>query len=296
MQRLLSLALIAILLPVALAACGSETVAGMEADTTTEILFTVEAPTTPEAPTTIEETTTTTQPEYIQQQIDAINNNDNLTAREKEYYLKYLVFHRDETGVAYLERERWTESRSTDGFVALVNWQPSYGEPPHYVQMVYYTVRVKFQYAGQDWMIQMWKGRYGLVMMGCEIAVLKKPIEQPAEHYWPASESEELAISMDVYQQNMQTGNTKHLFTRSANSAWWFNGFTAGSFIEYNKKSEIILVGTITFPEQEMLKAFEESLIKIGFKSGTPDYAHPETYAINGNALTFAWQTIDQDA
>jgi len=288
-----------------LAACGNEPVAVTEAVTIPEATSVTEPPTTTEAPPTTEETTTTTkvattqkppttQPDYIQQQIDAINNNNNLTAREKEYYLKYLVFHRDENGVAYLERERWTGP--VDGFGMFFNWQPSYGEPPRIIQMIYSTVRVKFRYGGQDWMIQMWKGRYGLVMLGGEIAVLKKPTEQPAEHYWPALESEELAISMDVYQHNFHSNKTKQLFSRSTNSAWWFNGFVPGSFVEYNRKDEIIMVGSIIFPNQEMLKAFEKSFARMGFKSGAPDHEHSETYAIDGNTLTFSWQNIDQDA
>jgi len=204
------------------------------------------------------------------------------TATEALSTTEASTVQRDEDGVGFYEQTRSP-------------WPPPI-LASHDFPAVYVTVRVKFQYGGQDWMIQLWKGRYGLVMLGGEIAVLKKPVEQPAEHYWPIEPSEELAISMDVYQHNFVTGKTKHLFTRSTDAAWWFNGFVAGSFMEYNRKDEIVMVGTIAFPDPEMLKAFEESFAKIGFKSGTTDHEHPETYAIDGNALTFSWQYIDQDA
>ena len=145
-------------------------------------------------------------------------------------------------------------------------------------------------------MIQMWKGRYGLVFIGGEIGVFKKPIPQAAEHYTPASPSEELKISMDIYQHSFLTDQTRYLFTRQDESTWWLNGFVPGSFYEYNNKKEIIMVGAITFPNQEMLRAFETSFAKAGFKKGLPDRDHPETYAASGNTIKFSWQYIDQDA
>jgi len=202
----------------------------------------------------------------------------------------------DKNGVYYLERARTTEPEEEIRHPSPYSFTFDSLCTEDFTQLVYATVRVKFQYAGQDWMIQMWKGRYALAMLGGEIAVLKKPAEQQAEHYWPALQSEELGISMEVYQHNFIANGTKHLFMRAAKSAWWFNGFVPGSFYEYNKKSEIIMVGTITFPDREMLEAFEESFVKIGFKSGAPDSWHPETYAVKDNALTFSWQNIDQDA
>jgi len=306
MKKLLTLALIALLL-LALAACGTEPVAATQAPTTTtEATSTTLPPTTP---TTTEEATTTTKTtitqrpttttHIFQREIDAINNSD-MTEREKKLALQLLEMPCDENGVYYYEPERWTATKPVFpppyGFSPRPEMIYDFGSVPPLIQLVYATVRVKFQYAGQAWMIQMWKGRYGLVMLGGEIAVLKKPIEQAAEHYLPATEAEELAISMDVYQHNFDANETKHLFSRSTNSAWWFNGFKPGGFYLYNRKSEIIMVGTITFPNQEMLQAFEESFKKIGFKRGTPDSAHPETYAVNDNSLTFSWQYIDQDA
>jgi len=308
MKKLFALALIAILLQ-ALFACGSKPAEITVNATTTEITTTTEAPTTTteeppttttEAPTTTTKPTTTKKPVTTTDPLQKIRddiNNSSMTDAEKLRALKMLEYRQDLNGVYYIEYERWPESRLGIDAAYQYNLIPWYGDvSAPLIQLVYGTIRVKFQYAGQAWTTQMWKGRYGLVMLGGEIAVLKKPIEQQAEHYWPASEEEELAISMDVYQHNFETKETTKLFSRSANSAWWFTGFMPGSFHQFNRKDEIIMVGTITFPDQEMLKAFEESFKKIGFKQGTPDSKHPETYAIAGNALTFSWQYIDQDA
>ena len=75
--------------------------------------------------------------------------------------------------------------------------------------------------------------RYGLVMLGGEIGVFAKPTTQATEHYSALPSEEE----------------TQYLFTRGPQSDWWLTGFVPGSFYEYNKKSEIIVLANIQFPE-----------------------------------------------
>jgi len=155
------------------------------------------------------------------------------------------------------------------------------GPPPPVVDTRYSTIRIEFQYGSKDWMIQMWKGRYGLVMLGGEICV---------------SPEEELVFQLDVYQHNFLTGKTTYLFTRGPESAAWYNGFVPGKFFEENRKDEIIVVGSITFPDEEMLRAFETPFAMAGFERGRPSETNPEKYSVKDNTLTFSWQTIDQDA
>ena len=123
------------------------------------------------------------------------------------------------------------------------------------IQLMCGVVRVKFHYDSKAWMVQMWKGRYGEVMLSGEIYVATKPPEQQAEHYFPAAPGEQLVFKLDVYQHNFLADKTIHLFTRGPEKAWRYNGFVSGDFYEFNKKEEIILVGSITFPDEEMLRA-----------------------------------------
>ena len=110
------------------------------------------------------------------------------------------------------------------------------------------------------------------------------------------SPEEQLEFKLDVYQHNFLTNQTKHLFTRGPEPAAWYNGFVPGSFYEFNRKDEIIVVGSITFPDEDMLRAFAEPFAKAGFKKGNPSKDNPEIYSVNGATLTFSWQYIDQDA
>ena len=183
----------------------------------------------------------------------------------------------DENGIFYIERPIWMDFFSLN-------------------QIVYGTMQVKFQYGQRDWLIQLWKGRYGLVMLGCEIGVAAKPIAQRDEAYSLATPEEGLVFTMDVYQKDFSTNQTKHLFTRGPEKTGWFNGFVPGEFHEPGRKEEIIVIGSIEFPDEEMLRAFEAPFSKAGFQKGSPSKSNPEKYSLNGTTLTFSWQSIDQDA
>jgi hypothetical protein len=259
--------------------------------------------------------------EVYQSQKEAIEKNPNLSASEKRAAINLLSYKVDENGIFYVEHEPW---QKTFGFNSI------YDAASPLIQLIYGTIRVKFRYGyvyktytdgdkkgqvmydesnqpvyetdslgkpiAKDWMIQLWKGRYGLVMLGGEIGVYTKPSTQNTSHYYSALAEEELVMAMDCYQQNFLTGEKKHLFTRGPESAWWLTGFVPGSFYEYNKKSEVIMVANIQFPNTDMLSAFETPFAAAGFSKGSPGPNNPETYTTSGTSLKLSWQYIDQDA
>lgn len=195
--------------------------------------------------------------------------------------LKLLEYKMDENGIFYRNDQDWLEHIRSNPDSD--RWEQQFGTsaPNPSYRTSYATVRVKFRYSAKDWTIEMFKGRAGPVMLGCEICVFPE---------------EALVFQMDVYQRNFSAGKTTYLFTRGPESAAWYNGFVPGSFYEYDHKAEIIVVGSITFPDEEMLRAFEAPFAKAGFNKGSPSKSNPETYSINGTTLTFSWQYIDQDA
>jgi len=250
---------------------------------------------------------------------DEINKSD-MSPKEKQEALKLLGYKMDKNGIFYVEHEPWQKQ---------FGFNQIYDLAAPLVQMVYATVRIKFNYGyvyklgtegsekgkvqydssgnplyetngwGQpiekSWMVQMWKGRYGLVMLGGEIGVYTKPASQSSEHYYSAVAEEELVMAMDVYQQNMKTKATpKHLFTRGPESAWWLTGFVPGSYFEYNNKTEVIMVANIQFPNEEMLGKFAGGISAAGFREGSPGRDNPETYRTSGSSIKISWQYIDQ--
>jgi len=276
-------ALVAALLCLALlTACGTDVgLPNPDAPTINE-----NAPPTTDAETTAiattQETTTATASAATTSTAKPSTTNTTATSHFKDSAppMKLLEYKMDENGIFYIARPTWMEYL--------------YQEPG--LQMAYGSVRVKFQYDQKDWLIQMWKGRYGIgiVMLACEICIATKPLMQTAEEYTLATPEEELVLKMDVYQKNFQTRKIQHLFTRGPEKTGWFNGLIPGDFHQANRKDEIIVVGSITFPDEEMLRAFEEPFAEAGFKKGKPGRDRPEEYSIDGTTLTFSWQFIDQ--
>ena len=64
--------------------------------------------------------------------------------------------------------------------------------------MFYNTQRYKFDYEGKNWMIQVWKGQYGITS-GAEIGVYTKSPKNPVEFYACASDEDCLKMSFDLY-------------------------------------------------------------------------------------------------
>lgn len=93
----------------------------------------------------------------------------------------------------------------------------------------YATVRFKFRADGKDWMIQAWKGQYGLVFYGAEVGVYTKPTSRSAEHYDCASDSDMLKMAMVFYKKNTVTGKWVKRFERPYGTYWWCTGFKPGN-------------------------------------------------------------------
>jgi len=253
---------------------------------------------------------------YQKEKDDIINSN--MSSSEKRQALNLLSYKMDENGIFYVDHEPWQKQ---------FGFNQIYDLASPLIQLVYGTIRIKFRYGyvyklgtegdqkgkvlyddsgnpiyetangkpvEKDWMIQLWKGRYGLVMLGAEFGVYTKPSTQQAEHYNSAVPEEELVMAMDVYQHNFLTGKTTYLFTRGPESAWWLTGFVPGSFYEYNKKEEVIAVANIQFPTEEMMRLFYNGMKNAGFRDGSPGRDNPETITINGSSVKFCWQYIDQ--
>ncbi len=123
------------------------------------------------------------------------------------------------------------------------------------------TVRLKFDYAGENWMIQVWKGQYGLVFYGAEIGVYTKPAERNFEVYDCADDDHLLKMSMDFYEY--ETGFLKKptwekKFSRPYGDYWWCTGFIPGN--RMGEFENLRLTARITMKDYDMLEAFTGAL------------------------------------
>ena len=149
-------------------------------------------------------------------------------------------------------------------------WQRNFGYEETYDNFAgagaisYDTIRVKFNYQGDEWMIQFWKGQYGFVFIGAEIGLYNRKENATASSYYDCvTDEEKLNMSMKVYRQNAENQNKYDLlFKRTPSKTWWLTGFTpgtlsAGSYVVSDDATKKLMVqATINFDTPEQAQAF----------------------------------------
>ncbi len=167
-------------------------------------------------------------------------------------------------------------------------------------------VRIRFDYAGQEWMIQLWKGNYGWLFVGAEIGVYTAPIGTYKEgagninHYNCASKSDWLKMQLDCYWAEGNNGHYKKAFTREYTEYWWATGFVKGQLTKYTApRTELKMKGRITFKSERMADLFVQGLIEGGFRAAS-GYANnqlgDDCFYQEGADVWFLWSTINEDA
>jgi hypothetical protein len=150
---------------------------------------------------------------------------------------------------------------------------------------------VFFEYDNKTWMIELWKGQYGLET-GCEIGVYNRPHvgddmyklfdlivgnrphdPEPnhSKFFASASDAEMLEMSLTLKRDGQA------LFTRGPEKHWWLTGFKWGVFSRAEQLSVDI---SIAFPNPSMLGAFRQALTQLGYKSG-----------VDGSKVSFTFDT-----
>lgn len=202
--------------------------------------------------------------------------------------LSYMV---SKDGYFYTNSDPWQRNF---GFNALYD----YATP--YTFMYYDTFRVFFDYGTYEdgtvkqWMIQPWKGQYGMVLYGAELGVYTKPETRVTPHYDCASDEDLLGMTMTVYKDE------KEAFTMPYDMYWWITGFKPGALDNYTDMSkphsQLTLKFTVDLKSEEMAKLFAEGLEEKGFEKvgfiDTVNFRKVDTYMISGNRVVFLWRNI----
>jgi UDP-2,3-diacylglucosamine pyrophosphatase LpxH len=150
-----------------------------------------------------------------------------------------------------------------------------------------------FDYAGKTWMIELWKGQYGLET-GCEIGVYnrvigssgvvysildatvgKRPGDTNASHnlfFDCVGDSELLLMSSTLYR------NGQKVFSRGPEKHWWLTGFKWGL---YSEPQDLTMDVSITCLDNVMTTALVNALTGMG-------YPNVQT---NGDTVTFTFDT-----
>lgn len=154
-----------------------------------------------------------------------------------------------------------------DIFTSQINaWQRDYGyctlfdRTAPLFQMVFDCEPIYFDYNGKTWLIELWKGQYG-INTGGEVGIyhadgLILPSNRTSTLFHAVSCEEMLPIHIDLCR------NGKSLF-KLTKRHWWLTGFCMG---QYTKPEQLDMTVSITFPNQEMLYAFTDALFDLGYE------------------------------
>lgn len=134
------------------------------------------------------------------------------------------------------------------GYTALYDYYaPRFG-------MVFDCLPIYFDYSGRTWLIELWKGQYG-INLGCEVGIYKADSlvaqsQLRTTLFHSIEDQEMLPISIDLFYQNSPLA---HICTRH----WWATAFDMGNYAQpYDLSMDV----RITFPNMSMLAAYANVL------------------------------------
>lgn len=153
-----------------------------------------------------------------------------------------------------------------------------YDESSADFNMIMHCEPVCFSYGGKRWMIELWKGQYGITT-GAEIGIYNTASEDihtkqfTGTYYDCAADEERLDMSFVLRK------NGKVLFRRSG-IHWWLTGFKLG---EFSHLDTLTMDAKIKFPNRTMRDAFVNGLLDLGY--------HRKEYGVHANTVTVHYTT-----
>lgn len=136
----------------------------------------------------------------------------------------------------------------------------------------YRTRRFRFDYAGKEWMIQIWKGNY-VIANGAEVGLYKREPGSVGTYYDCAGDEDLLNMSMSLLHGD------DVLYSMPEQPHWWLTGFKFCNKLYH--PASLTLGFTIEMKDEEMLRAFTESI--------DGNIYHDVTYTVDGLKVSCIW-------
>lgn len=149
--------------------------------------------------------------------------------------------------IFYSEKKSWQRK---------FGYLQAYDEAAPFMNCIFHSEPIRFEYEGKKWLIELWKGQYGMAT-GCEIGVYTKEIGNLLPGYKAAKQQDHLFLTATLVK------NGKVLFTR-ADTHWWLTGFVLG---EYSEPEELSAYVRITLKTSAMCDVFVEELERLGYQN-----------------------------
>lgn len=126
------------------------------------------------------------------------------------------------------------------------------------VHMVLDCLPVYFNYNGRTWLIEFWKGQYG-INTGGEIGIYYADRIIP-EQEWShtlfqcAEDDDMVGLSFNLFRNGMEIADVRE-------KHWWLTAFSVGRF---SNPADLYMYAGITFPDNAMAEAFAKALVNTG--------------------------------
>lgn len=143
--------------------------------------------------------------------------------------------------------------------------------------MVFDTKRIEFVYKDKEWMIQLWKGQYGITA-GAEIGLYNRDPDKVMQ-YDCADDEDLIEMQFDFYNQG------KYVFSRGPEKHWWLTGFKV---FHIGIPFTITLDMTLKFTDNTMATAFMQALKK----QQNTDLLNPIKYKRAGSTIRIIWGSV----
>lgn len=149
---------------------------------------------------------------------------------------------------------------SADLFYSLEDaWQKRFGYHRIYDElagamgMIIDSEPIPFFHEGKEWLIEFWKGQYG-ICTGAEAGIYTK--EEENGWYQGVTEEHYIGIGMTLYEK-------ERIVLQRRGFHWWMTGFALGRFAS---PKHLHVKITLVFPSAQMRRNFIEGLRKAGYK------------------------------
>ncbi len=139
-------------------------------------------------------------------------------------------------------------------------WQREFGYTSLYdksaihFHMIFDNLPIYFNYQNKTWLLELWKGQYG-ISTGCEIGLyyadgILSPEEYSTALFQSVTDNHMINMSFLFYKDNIPLAKLRE-------KHWWLTAFSLG---KYSKPSQLSTEVILTFPTPEMARACAEGL------------------------------------
>lgn len=173
-----------------------------------------------------------------------------LSCREKQKLLNTLL---EPFGYYYEEKQDLISTRN-EAWQHQAGYTALFDKAALHFHMVFDALPIYFDYQDRTWLIEIWKGQYG-INAGAEVGIyhadrLLEPSEYATAHFQAVDDQDRLPVTFNLFREEA-------LLACMSSRTWWLTAFLVGEFAE---PAQLLMEIVIRFPDAQMQHSFLESL------------------------------------